>query len=205
MKIISVSGVDGAGKSTFIREVREMLQQQAPAASVGTAWLRFNPRASPAASGNSVVSTLDSAHKGHPIKRVARRLGCSSLWVWANTRLYRRQLAWQLASRTDIEILLVDRFTLDFIADNVGSGLLSATRVGSVTSSLPTADVAFVLTVSDADLAVRKDPREDLSGLKRRRDLYLQLAGCLDLPIVDTTTSDWQADVLANLRSSGVL
>jgi thymidylate kinase len=207
MRIVAVSGVDGSGKSTFISDLANALGREDASTDVASAWLRFNPRArgrSTTGGATGVVSTLDERHRGNPVKRAARRVGGRKAWMALATRLYRTQLRWQLSALGQHDVVLADRFTLDFAADNVGSGQIREDEVPDVLARLPAADASFVLTVSDDVLDQRRDPREPLERLRERRDLYLRLAERLGYPVVDTTQPGWQDDVLAVLRRAGV-
>jgi len=207
MKIIAVSGVDGSGKSTFGRELREMLAS-AGHDRVTAAWLRYNPRATVRRSGdqaqNSAVSTLDRRHRGHIAKRVARELGAASPWRRASVALYNRQLRLQIGSFQDCDVLIADRFVLDFLADQIGGGVMRLKHVAATHERLPKADITFVLTASDETLAERRDPNESLEGLVARRDLYLHLATALGHSVLDTTDPDWRATTLAILAGRHV-
>jgi thymidylate kinase len=206
MRIVAVSGVDGSGKSTFISELAAALAREDASIDVVTAWLRFNPRARAGSADRAteVVSTLDERHRGNPVKRAARHVGGRRAWMGLATRIYRTQLRWQLSALGEHDIVLADRFTLDFAADNVGSGQLREDEVPGALARLPGAAAAFVLTVSDDELDKRRDPREPLDRLRERRDLYVRLAERLDYPVVDTTQQGWQDGVLAALRRAGV-
>ena len=206
MKLVAVSGVDGSGKSTFIREVADMLASQDPPRRVTTAWLRFNPRASYGSSASSaVVSTLDRSHRGHPAKRLARTIRLGRLWLELTSKLYERQLRWQLSALSAHDIVLADRFVLDYVADSVGSGLLDEQQVTRISRRLPAPDAQFVLTASDETLEERRHERESYEGLVSRRDLYLRIAEAERAQVVDTLRPDWQADVLEELRRRAVL
>lgn len=205
MKIVAVSGVDGAGKSTFIRNLKEMLDDGPDQKRVVTAWLRFNPRASMGStSPDATVSTVDAKHKGHPLKRLALRVGLASVYTRLAVTVYRRQLAWQLSSIQSADILLADRFTLDFVADLIGGDVINQTKAAKCLKLLPTPDLSIVLTGTDEVLLDRMDPRESADLVLARRDLYLALAKQNNLQVIDTLSDDWRGIVAQQLTDKGI-
>src|SRR4051794_35682873 len=118
MYFLSISGPDGAGKSTLARAISMKLRTSHPNVDINYLWLRWNPRAQ-SGSPALVSSTVDPRHRGHVAKRFLRRLGMKRLWVALATNSYRRQLRLQLASVHADSILIADRYVLDFVADLV--------------------------------------------------------------------------------------
>lgn len=212
MHIIAVSGVDGSGKSTFVEALRRGLQDEHPGLSVATLWLRFDPRASSRPEGRApsarprVVSTLDARHRGSALKRLALRAGARHVWTRLATTLYRRQLSHQLAALRGVDLVLVDRFVLDFAADLVGAGVLTAGEVPAVLRQLPAADLGLVLTVPAEVLLERRDAAESPERLLERASLYEDLARRLGLKLIDARdTAAAVAGALEDARHLGVL
>ncbi len=158
MFLCAISGVDGSGKSTFAGRVIDRLESEAPDLAVARLWLRYAPKQLPA---GTVSSTVSSSHRGHPVKRVLRRSGLSPVWVRANTALYRRQLSWQLGAAQHLDVVIADRFVLDFVVDQLAAGLLKVDQVAAAASRLPTADLAVHLDVEDDELLRRLKPGDD--------------------------------------------
>lgn len=206
MFVVAVSGVDGSGKSTFVDSLAALITEVAPGRRVQTAWLRFDPRAEGGrASSSRPVSTLDHRHRGHVVKRLALRAGARRLWVGLATGLYRRQLVHQLSAVRGCDILVADRFAVDFCADLAGAGLLRITEVAAVMARLPRADVTVALSVPLSVLLARKAPEEDAVALARRRELYLELAEQLAMPVVDSRSPTWREQMTHHLRDAGVV
>jgi thymidylate kinase len=204
VKVVAVSGVDGSGKSTFVRGLVRMLRDEREL-DVQAVWLRFNPRATFGEDVSRTVSTLDSRHRGHLVKRLALRFGLRRLWVRAVVALYRRQLRLQLSAVQSADVVVADRFVLDFFADLVRAGLASAEEYRQVTSPLPAAEVTFVLTGEPDVLLSRRDENEDGAAILQQRSLYLALADRAEARVLDTMDPQTGVSVLRELEKSGVL
>ena len=203
VRFVAVSGVDGSGKSTFVRQLVTALREED--AEVLALWLRFNPRASAGAGHDRSVSTLDARHRGHVVKRGALRLGLGSLWVEAVVRLYRRQLNLQLSAAQGADVLVGDRYVLDFVADLVRSGLASLDDVERLCAAFPAPDVTVVLSASPETILSRRDPREDPAALLAQRELYLKLAERSGAAVIDTSLPGALEAVLRDLRPTGAV
>jgi len=202
--VIAVSGVDGSGKSTFIKRLRETFRDDETSLEVATLWLRFDPRAQGfRRSGSGVVSTVDRSHRGHPLKRLARTAGGRRIWVEAAVRRYVHQLDWQLGAVHQADLVLADRFVLDFCADLIAGGVLRMTEVDRVLVRLPTAIKTIVLTAEPEVLIARKHPNEDGDQLVRRRDLYLELARRTNAAVLDTTDEGQVSGLLGEITAEG--
>lgn len=201
MFLFALSGVDGSGKSTFASVLASELAVLSPDLAVTRLWLRYSPRRS---APGVVSSTVSAKHHGHPLKHGLRRAGLSSAWIWLNTSVYRRQLEWQLGAAHNLDVVVADRFVLDFLVDQVSAGLLDSSRAAAVAKSLPAPDSAVHLDVDDAELLRRLKPGDDPMRLLRHAALYRELAGVLGVPQLDGRDSDSPARaatmILAGLR-----
>ncbi len=182
MFVFALSGVDGSGKSTFADSLLTGLVTQQPDLAVTRLWLRYAPRRT---APGAVRSTVSSTHRGHPAKRVLRRSGLAPVWVKANAAVYRRQLEWQLGAAHAADVVVADRFVLDFLVDQLASGMLRPEGAAALASTLPSADLAVQLDVEDDELRRRLKPGDDADRVLAQAQRYRQLAGVLGVPALD--------------------
>lgn len=182
MFLFALSGVDGSGKSTFADSLVRSLSRQAPEVSVTRLWLRYSPRRT---APGTVQSTVSAEHKGHPLKRVLRRSGLAPVWLSVNTALYNRQLEWQLGAAHSADVVIADRFVLDFLVDQLAAGVLSPGGAPSVAARLPRADRAVQLDVDDDELTRRLKPGDDATRVLQQARRYRDLARLLEIAAVD--------------------
>jgi thymidylate kinase len=187
MFLYAISGVDGSGKSTFACEIVDRLCVEAPQLSVYRLWLRYIPRRGAA---STVRSTVSANHRGHPVKRALRGVGLKSVWVTTNASLYRKQLRWQLAAVQATDVIIADRFVLDFLVDQVAAGMLHVNKVNAVAANLPNADVEIHLDADDQELLRRLKPGDDEDRVLRQATYYRQVASALGMPSLDSREPD---------------
>jgi len=204
MFMIAVSGVDGSGKSTLIRHLHAELRRRNEDLAVNVMWLRYDPRAKRSKPG-SAVSTLDRQHKGHPLKRLAKTVGLSPAWIRSAEWLYQRQLAHQLGAVRECDVLIADRYVVDFCADLVGGGGMSLADVADVLSRFPVPNLSVIASAPGNVLLTRKDAREDPERLIDRRQLYVEIARITGTDVVDTTDLSVSCASLADRVEAAVL
>ncbi|MFN2537283.1 MAG: hypothetical protein ABR549_03905 [Mycobacteriales bacterium] len=183
MFLLALSGVDGSGKSTFASALVDQLRRDAPDLAVARLWLRYSPRRT---APGALSSTVSAEHRGHPLKRSMLRLGLAPAWVRSNAALYRRQLQWQLGAAHGLDIVVADRFVLDFLVDQLASGALRVGDAAAVAATLPGADTAVQLDVDDDELVRRLKPGDDADRVLVQAGRYRQLAAALGIPALDT-------------------
>ena len=193
--IIAISGPDGSGKSTFVAALESALSVKHSNLPIISLWLRWNPRPSRERAGQP-VSTIDRRHRGHPAKRLARRVGARQLWVALACRNYRRQLQGQLAAVPANALVVADRYALDFCTDLIAAGVLQPWETQRVLDRLPRAAHTIVLTAPDEVLLSRADPHEDPFDAVTRAALFRHLAELTGASVVDTRHPDALARVL---------
>ena len=199
MKIVAISGADGSGKSTFAN-VLEASLHEAGIGPTARLWLRWNPRALRGRS--DVTSTVDPRHRGHPVKRAAKTIGLGRVWIAAATKSYAAQLAFQLGSvPTETQVLIADRFVVDFVADLVAGNLLSVAEAPEIAARLPRPDVGVILSVPGDVLLSRREIADDPSALLARDALYRELAPGLGAHLLDAR-EDSAVEVVTALLDS---
>jgi thymidylate kinase len=204
MFMIAVSGVDGSGKSTLIRHLHAELRCRNEDLAVNVMWLRYDPRAKRSQPGGA-VSTLDRRHKGHPLKRLAKAVRLSPAWIRSAEWLYQRQIAHQLGAVRECDVLIADRYVVDFCADLVGAGAMSLTDVADVLSRFPVPDLSVIASAPSNVLLVRKDAEEDPERLIHRRQLYLEIARITGTDVVDTSDLSASSASLADRVEAAVV
>ena len=203
MFMIAVSGVDGSGKSTLIRHLRAELRRRNEDLAVNVMWLRYDPRAKRSEPGGA-VSTLDRRHKGHPLKRLTKTMRLTPAWIRSAEWLYQRQIAHQLGAVRECDVLIADRYVVDFCADLVGAGALSLADVADLLSRFPVPDLSVITSAPGDVLLARKDAREDPERLIDRRQLYLEIARITGADVVDTSNLSASCASLADRVEAGM-
>jgi hypothetical protein len=133
------------------------------------------------------LSTVARSHKGHPLKRVARRIGAGQLWGRLAASAYSRQLKYQLGAFSQVDVLIADRYVVDFAADLVAGGVVSAQALSGITARLRPADLSLLATVPDDVLLARRESQDDPSLLVERAALYRSLAPEFGARPIDTS------------------
>jgi thymidylate kinase len=180
LKIVSFSGIDGAGKSTQISALQGWLTQSGQRTRLLTFW------------DNVVVGsgfreyTSHKAFKGDkgigspekPLHRrdknvtawpvTAMRLGlylADALNLWRTVRGLRK---------TEIDIVIFDRYIYDELANLPLNVWLVRLYIRFVLSFVPKPDVAYVID-ADPDAAFARKPEYPLEFIRRNREAYLAL------------------------------
>jgi thymidylate kinase len=203
MFLIAVSGVDGSGKSTLIRHLNAELRRRNEDLAINVMWLRYDPRAKRSQPGGA-VSTLDRRHKGHPLKRLAKAIRLSPAWIRSAEWLYQRQIAHQLGAVRECDVLIADRYVVDFCADLVGGGAMSLADVTDVLSRFPVPDLSVIASAPGNVLLARRDAQEDPERLIDRRQLYLEIARITRADVVDTSNLSASCASLADRVEAGM-
>jgi thymidylate kinase len=182
--LISFSGLDGSGKSTQIANLREFLHSQ----NLSTELLAFWD--------NVVVMTRyreGFVHKvygsekgigapGQPVNRRDKNvrkwylsLARHGLYLMDATHL---RLVIARARRSNSDVIIMDRYIYDELANLPLSNPLTRLYIRFVASFTPAPDIAYLLDV-DPEAARARKPEYPLEFLHTCRQAYFQLAGML--------------------------
>jgi thymidylate kinase len=212
--LVSFSGVDGAGKSTQIDNLRSWLESQGHRCTLLAFW------------DNVVVLSRyreGFVHKvygsergiGAPGKPVNRRDKNVRKWYLTLVRhsLYLLD-AMHLcavigrARRSGADVVIMDRYIYDELANLPLHNPLSRAFVRMVTALVPRPDVAYLLD-ADPDAAFARKPEYPLEFMKKCRTAYFTLAKLLGymsvippLPLEEAKRAVISAFIAANERSA---
>ncbi len=184
--IVAFSGMDGAGKSTAVREAVAALEEAGLAA--GSAWARFGQEAAILNALASPVKRLlgargtvaDPVAAGGPgVEKVqdvreatGRRRPISWAWVVCVAAVNARSLRHAARGRRDGLAVVCDRWLIDSLVDlrlRYGPHRLAELVLRA---AVPRPDLAFLLSL-DAETAVRRKPGDqDPHVLRRAAGLY---------------------------------
>lgn len=184
--LVSLSGVDGSGKSTLSKAITREVSERKPQLSIATAWLRYDPRRLLKLT-QSAGSTVHTDYRPNTMKTMLRRLRLQSAWVAANSRLYGQQLSVQLEALRGYDIVIADRFVLDFLADLYAANMVDDRGIRKVLQQLPRADLPLLVDAEDAILTLRLKEGDAIGDVLARAALYRRLAAELGIETADTS------------------
>jgi len=210
-QFIVISGIDGCGKTTLIRELRNRLEQDG--LTTRYEWLRYNHRLVRPVHGLSRLIGLSRRYRAgdqsvwrHEFYR--SRLFCSFyvLLTWLDVWLGRLILAARLLPN-DVDIVVCDRWVRDILVDLVVDtrrrSLLAGTWYARFMRILPRATRQYLIARDrDRVVSARPDVLQDLSH-SFRHQLYRRLERSADVVVVrnngtvaaavDAIFNDWKS------------
>ncbi len=191
LKVVSFSGIDGAGKTTQLIEFETWLRQL----GLRTRLLTFWDDVVVLSSFREFISR--KAFKGDPgvgspEKPLQRRDKNVTAWPVTMLRflLYAADainLFWtvQSARKSDVDVVIFDRYMYDELANLPLGNFLARTFVRLVGQLVPKPDVAFVIDADPATACSRK-PEYPLEFVRRNRDAYLTMTGLIsDINVIE--------------------
>lgn len=189
VKLVSFSGIDGAGKSTQIDALCQLLQNSGLKFSLFTFWddvvvlARFRERA-------SLKAFKGDRGVGSPEKPIARRDKNVRSWYLTAVRLCFYLLdTFSLCSLiarnadSDVDFIILDRYIYDELANLPLQSWVMRFYLRLLMLFIPKPDVALLLDAEPEAATLRK-PEYPLEFVRQNRDAYLRLSRFVGMTVV---------------------
>ena len=189
VKVVSFSGIDGAGKSTQIEALRQFVRSLGLHCRVLTFWddvvalSRFRE-------GLSSIAFKGEQGVGSPDKPILRRDKNVGAWYVTAARVFLYLLdaislcvvfSRNVASGEDF--IIFDRYLYDELANLPLQRLATRFFVRVLLTLVPQPDVALVLD-AEPEAAILRKPEYPLEFVRRNRDAYLRLSRIAGMTVI---------------------
>ncbi|HEX4424394.1 MAG TPA: thymidylate kinase [Terriglobales bacterium] len=180
-RIVSFSGIDGAGKTTQLIEFKTWLRDSGVSTTLLTFWddvVAF-PRLREFL---SLKAFKGDSGVGSPEKPLRRRDKNVTAWPVTAMRFFlyaadavNLHLAVRKLRKTNTDVVIFDRYIYDELANLPLQSFLTRAFLWLIAEIVPQPDIAYVI---DADplAAFTRKPEYPLEFLRRNREAYLRLA-----------------------------
>lgn len=193
VKIVTFSGIDGAGKTTQIEALRDHLRDRGFAVKIYTFW--DDVVALPGFRERMSLSVFKGDRgAGTPEKPIARRDKNVASWYVVAFRLVLYLLdVCSLAtvvsrvSAAEADIVIFDRYIYDELANLPLKHRWARFYIRFVLRLTPKPDLAFLLD-ADPDLACERKPEYPPEFVERNREAYLRLARLAGMTVLPALT-----------------
>jgi thymidylate kinase len=181
VKLISFSGIDGAGKSTQIEALQAHLREQGFRAALYTFW--DNVVVLPQLREQmSFKAFKGDKGVGSPDQPIVRRDKNVTSWYIVAARLflylldaYSLRVAVAGSSVADVDFVIFDRYIYDELANLPLSRPLVRLYVRLILRLIPRPDVAYIVD-ADPEAAHARKPEYPLEFVRANRDAYITLS-----------------------------
>ena len=178
---VSFSGIDGAGKSTQIENLRTMLDDAGIPVRVVVFWDDIALLKGLRESSSHLLFNSEPG-VGTPAMPVSRRDKNVRSWPMTALRFFlyfmdavSLRVATASARRTDAEVVIFDRYIYDELANLTLERSLTRAYARLLLKLVPHPDIAYLLDVDPVQARARK-PEYPLEFLHRNRAAYLALS-----------------------------
>jgi len=181
VKILSFSGIDGAGKTTQISSLQTWLHQAGLRVTLVTFWddvvvlTRFREYVSHKAfKGDQGIGSPEKPLNRRDKNVVSLPVTAMRFCLYFADAVSLRRKIRQL-KKSNSDVVIFDRYIYDELANLPLKGWLARVFVRFVSSLVPKPDVAYVID-ADPVAAVARKPEYPLEFLRRNREAYLAVA-----------------------------
>lgn len=181
MRIVSFSGIDGAGKSTQILALQDWLRQSGLRTELLTFWddVVVFSKSREFMSYKAFKGERGVGSPEKPLNRRDKNVSSAPLTL-ARFGLYLADavhlaLTIRKAKKSDADVVIFDRYIFDELANLPLAKMPARVFTRTLLKLTPTPDVAFVIDADPVAAQARK-PEYPLDFVRRNRDAYLKLA-----------------------------
>lgn len=210
VKVVSFSGIDGAGKSTQIEALCRALRGRGFHCSLYTFWddvvafSRLRERISLRAfKGDKGI--------GSPDKPIVRRDKNVTTWYMTVFRLFLYMLdafslsvAVSRSAESDAEFIIFDRYIYDELANLPMKNVAVRLYLHALLRFIPKPDVALFLD-ADPEVATIRKPEYPLEFVRRNRDAYHRMSRLVGMTVISPRSIEQTTEIIDELVSGKCL